>query len=217
MKSHFKISKDKLRYLSALMIFFLVLVPVQAHAGNLHTLSGSVDWNFNVGTGNLTITGSGKVAPLPSIMPWDSNKAAITSIHMDSTVQPTNMARWFSYCSSLTSTNAVDWDVSQVTDMMGMFAYCWTLTIIDVSNWNTAAVTDMSAMFVTCKAMTDLDVSNWNTAAVTNMESIFGYCWVLNSLVDVSNWNTSAVTNMKNMFNEYTSLKQITIGPNWQF
>lgn len=91
-------------------------------------------------------------------MPWDSNKAAITSIHMDSTVQPTNMTRWFSYCISLTSTNAVDWDVSQVTDMMGMFAYCWTLTSIDVSNWNTSAVTNMKNMFKECTSLKQITI-----------------------------------------------------------
>lgn len=195
-------------------LFCLFMAPAQAQAAALPMISGNADWNFNAVTGELSITGSGRVDSLYrnnySDIPWYSVRHDITSVRMDSTVQPTSLRAWFTECTSLQSVDSAQWDVSHVTEMSELFEDCGNLRNVDVSNWNTSAVTNMWGMFYGCSALTNLDVSNWNTAAVTDMSCLFYNCSALSSL-DTSNWNTAAVTNMWGMFYNCKALANLSV------
>lgn len=195
------------------MLFCLFLAPVQAQATPLPMISGSADWNFYAATGEFSITGNGKVQDLsyPSLwVPWRSINGDIKSIHIDPTIQLTSTANWFEYCNNLTTTNASEWDVSQVTDMHYMFLACTKLVSLDTSHWDTSAVTDMRVMFDGCYLLTNLDTSHWHTSSVTNMNYVFSDCYAFPSL-DVCEWDTSAVTDISGMFMTCHSLTDLDV------
>ena len=125
----------------------------------------------------------------------------------------TDMYEMFYDCSSLTSLDVSNWDMSNVTSMDWMFSGCSSLTSLDTSNWDTSNVTSMSGMFYCCSSLTSLDVSNWDTSNVEDMNVTFSNCSSLTSL-DVSNWDTSNVTKMDSMFNNCSSLTSLDVS-NW--
>jgi len=102
------------------------------------------------------------------------------------------MVCMFRNCSSLTTLNVGNWDVSNVTNMGGIVSFCSSLQTLDVSKWNTSAVTLMSDMFRECTSLATLNVSNWNTSAVTNMRAMFSGCAALTTL-NLSGWNVENV------------------------
>lgn len=162
------------------VLFCLYMDPAEAQATPIPMISGSSDWNFDAITGDLSITGSGKVAALyqnsVNDIPWYSNAGSIKSVRMDTAVQPTSTADWFAGCSTLTTTKSASWDVSQVTNMSQISSGCYALTNLTTNMWNTGAVTNMTGMFRSCEVMTQLDLSNLNTVAVTNMSEMFSDC-----------------------------------------
>lgn len=157
--------------LFVLGLFFL-LTPARAEAtplggGSLPCDSGTVLWSVD-SDGTLSLTGTGVVSPsvAGSIsdmtnIPWHQYRTSITTIHMDHSVQPTSMNRWFSTLTSLISANAQDWDTSLVTDFAGLFQYDSALITLDVSHFVTSNATDISHMFQGCKVLTALDVSHF--------------------------------------------------------
>ena len=59
------------------------------------------------------------------------------------------MKNMFSDCSRFrVSINTAGWTTHKITDMYGMFSGCSSLTSLDLSNWNVSNVTNMSSMFV---------------------------------------------------------------------
>ena len=43
--------------------------------------------------------------------------------------------------------------------MSGMFAWCSSLTTLDLSNWDISNVTSMSDMFISCSSLTDVYIT----------------------------------------------------------
>lgn len=128
----------------------------------------------------------------------------------------TSIGWMFGYCSSLTELAVSGWNTSAVTDMGGIFRDCSSLTKLDVSNWNTSNVIFMYEMFTNCSSLTELDVSRWNTSKVENTWMMFRGCTALTAL-DFSGWDTSGVTMMDDMLFELTSLRHLTLGPDFRF
>jgi surface protein len=93
----------------------------------------------------------------------------------------------FENCTSLTSIDVSNWDVSNVTYMSGMFGRCTSLTSIDVSNWDVFNVTYMSGMFGRCTSLTSIDVSNWDVSNVTYIDNMFVNC---TSLTTIDGWSS---------------------------
>ena len=115
-------------------------------------------------------------------------------------------------CTSLSSIDLSNWDVSNVTNMKIMFQLCSTLTSVgDLSNWDTSNVADTGWMFYGCSSLASVDLSNWDTSNVTNLKSMFNGCSKLTSVGDLSNWDTSNVTDMSYMFLSNKNLEDIDI------
>ena len=115
-------------------------------------------------------------------------------------------------CTSLSSIDLSNWDVSNVTNMKIMFQLCSTLTSVgDLSNWDTSNVIDTGWMFYGCSSLTSIDLSNWNMSNVTNLKAMFYGCSKLTSSGDISNWNVSNVTDMSYMFLSNKNLEDIDI------
>ena len=79
-------------------------------------------------------------------------------------------------------------DTSSAGSMAYMFAGCGTLANLDLKGVNTSGVTDMSCMFLACSDLTSLDLSSFDTAQA-EMDDMFAYC---------------------------SSLRQVTVGDQWQ-
>jgi surface protein len=119
-------------------------------------------------------------------------------------------------CTSLSSIDLSNWDVSNVTNMKIMFQLCSTLTSVgDLSNWDTSNVADTGWMFYGCSSLASVDLSNWDTSNVTNLKSMFNGCSKLTSVGDLSNWDTSNVTDTSYMFYKCSKLTSVGDLSNW--
>ena len=121
-----------------------------------------------------------------------------------------SMGGMFYECTSLTSLDLSNFDISKVTYILDMFYNCINLTSLDVSGFDTSQVNDMSFMFSGCSSLTNLDVSGFDTSNVENMQCMFNGCFKLTSL-DVSNFDTSNVINMSDMFADCKSLTSLNL------
>ncbi|WP_411029848.1 BspA family leucine-rich repeat surface protein [Spongiimicrobium sp. 3-5] len=124
----------------------------------------------------------------------------------------TSFRSQFLGCSSLTSLNVTDWDVSQGTDFANQFLGT-SLTTLDVSNWDVSQGTIFGSQFGNCSNLTTLDVSNWDVS----QGDYFGWqFWGCSSLVslDVSNWDVSQGVVFASQFQDCTSLTTLDVS-NW--
>lgn len=97
------------------------------------------------------------------------DKSKLVDIKQWGSIAWSSMQGAFWGCNSLTAVTATDApDLSNVTVMSNMFRSCSSLTTLDVSNWNVSSVINMSNMFRQCTSLTALDVSLWNVVLVTN-------------------------------------------------
>jgi len=137
----------------------------------------------------------------------------------------TTMHGLFDWATSLTSVGDLsNWDVSNVVIMENMFQHVGFTDVGDLSNWDISNVTMMAGMFSGTK-FASLDLSNWPLGNVTRMGHLFNSSQNLVSL-NLANWDTSNVTDlggsgsltgMRNMFGFTTSLRELTLGPNFNF
>ncbi|MGI6217066.1 MAG: BspA family leucine-rich repeat surface protein [Coriobacteriales bacterium] len=116
----------------------------------------------------------------------------------------------FENCSSLSSIDVSEFDMSNIVEAGGMFSGCSSLTSLDVSKWRFSKVWSLYSMFKGCKNLKNLDVSKWDVSHAYMLSSMFDGCSSLTSL-DVSNWNTSKADNMERMFSGCTSLKALDV------
>ena len=161
-------------------------------SGTAVTASGETPgWN-----GNSTVKGSTKTVVFePSF----------------ASVQPTNLARWFTDFSALEKVLGSDYlDTSEATNMSLMFFWCRNLSTLDVSGFDTKKVTDMSYMFQQCQNLTTLDVSGFDTGNVNDMGNMFSGCSGLTAL-DVSGFDTGNVTDMGDMFSGCSDLTALDV------
>ena len=83
-----------------------------------------------------------------------------------------NLSDMFSKCINVVEfTNSSNGNINP-TLAYGMFYGCSSLTTLDVSNFDISNIASMGDMFNGCKNLTTLDVSNWDTVNVTNMWSM---------------------------------------------
>ena len=57
------------------------------------------------------------------------------------------MSSRFNYCSSLTSLNLLNFNITNVTNMNYIFSFCYSLTSLNLLNFNTINITKMYNMF----------------------------------------------------------------------
>ena len=124
------------------------------------------------------------------------DKSKVIDIKNWGTCAWTSMSSAFYGCNSLTVVSASDTpNLSSVSSFYFAFSQCSSLTSMDVSNWDVSNVSTMEFAFRS-SPITTLDVSNWNTQSLTNAAYIFQNA-IFNP--DVSNWNMSNVTTIRYM------------------
>ena len=121
--------------------------------------------------------------------------------------RPTTTIYWFFGLSNLQSITGLEYlNTIEVTDMAWMFFYCTNLTSLDLSHFNTSKVNSMYNMLGYCQSLTSLDLSNFNTSQVISMSNMFDHCANLRTIYVGDGWNTAAVTISDNMFSNCTNL-----------
>jgi surface protein len=129
------------------------------------------------------------------------------------------MANMFHNATALTSLDLSSFVTSNVTGMQSMFANASSLTSLELSNFDTSNVMFMADMFSHTHNLTTLDLSNFDTSSVTGasgMSQMFMHATGLTSL-DISSFDTSSVPEMGWMFYDTPSLRQLTLGSNFEF
>ena len=126
----------------------------------------------------------------------------------------------FQYCSSLTSVDLSNWDISNVTNMYAIFFYCSSLTSVDLSNWDTSNVTSMSSMFFHCDSLKNLTLSeNWASNSSLSSFELSDSPLTHESAVDVINKlatrSNSPVITFSNKVGLYQSEIDIATNKGW--
>ena len=120
------------------------------------------------------------------------------------TLSTTSLNSMFRSCSSLTTPNFTNWDVSSVTNMQAMFQSSANFNG-DIGSWNVSNVTNMSGIFSGASSFNQ-DISSWDVSSVTNMTTMFSGASSFNQ--DIGDWDVSSMTNMSRMFLSATSFNQ---------
>ena len=156
------------------------VVDTQTHT---YASAGTYDVKVTAVSGRIRFNNGGDKDKLLDIKNWG-------------TCAWTEMNTAFYGCNSLTVVSASDTpNLSSVSSFYFAFSECSSLTSMDVSNWDVSNVSTMEFAFRN-SPITTLDVSNWNTQSLTNAAYIFQNA-IFNP--DVSNWNMSNVTTIYTM------------------
>jgi hypothetical protein len=132
-------------------------------------------------------------------------------------ISTNNISQCFRACSSLTTPNFSNWDVSVVQFFSGMFQLCTNFNG-NVSTWNVSSGTDFSTMFRGCIVFNS-DITAWNLASATSVGSAFAStgmfegCSAFNQ--DISGWSFPSLTSLSRIFMDCTSFDQPI--QNWDF
>jgi surface protein len=147
--------------------------------------------------------------PLYQAGQFEGTDVKVVTTMVDNTY--TNLANMFKDCTSLTSVNVQDWDVSNVRSMVSMFSGCASLTTLDLNNWNVSKLDSVDHMFYNCTNLTSLDLSNWNAISIGCPREAFYNCNSLTEL-DLSSWKpTITGTDGCEMFAYCSSLEVLDI------
>lgn len=122
----------------------------------------------------------------------------------------TNMGGIFGDCTALTSVNFEGVDTSNVVTMMGMFDTCTALASVDLSPLNTSKVTEFAYLFQGCTSLTTIDMSMLDTSSLTDLYKTFYGCTALKS-ANLSGFVTTNVTDMSYMFQGCTAITTIDL------
>jgi hypothetical protein len=132
-------------------------------------------------------------------------------------ISTNNISQCFRACSSLTTPNFSNWDVSVVQFFSGMFQLCTNFNG-NVSTWNVSSGTDFSTMFRGCIVFNS-DITAWNLASATSVGSAFAStgmfegCFAFNQ--DISGWSFPSLTSLQRIFFDCKSFDQPI--QNWDF
>ena len=133
------------------------LVDTQTHT---YASAGTYDVAVTATTGRISFSNIDDKDKLLDIQQWG-------------TCAWTEMNTAFYGCNSLTVVSASDTpNLSSVSSLYFAFSECSSLTSMDVSNWDVSNVSTMEFAFRN-SPITTLDVSNWNTQSLTNAAYIF--------------------------------------------
>lgn len=172
---------------------------------------GDVSWNFDEGTGALSV-GGGNLPYSTSAIPIDLTAVKTMAI-TDKLKLASAPGEIFKNMPNVTSISGLEnLDTSAVTDMSFMFANDPSLKSLDLSNFDTHNITGLFGTFVNDAALESLIVHgpNWDTSKVTSMYNTFAGLKSLTQL-DLSGWQTQNVTAFTKMFHGDSSLKQLNV------
>jgi len=115
----------------------------------------------------------------------------------------------FRLCSNFNG-NVSTWDVSSGTNFQGMFRGCSVFNS-DITAWNMASATSVGAasagsgMFESCLAFNQ-DISGWSFPSLTSLSRIFLSCTSFDQ--PIQNWDFSNIVNVGNMLNNADAFDQ---------
>lgn len=110
------------------------------------------------------------------IPPWQyKDNNSIISVIIENEIHPSSMCDWFLDFTGLTSVAGLSC-IGAPSNISGMFSGCTTLTTLDLSEFNISNVTDMSGMFNGCSNLETIYVQNFNTEGILNSEKMFAGC-----------------------------------------
>lgn len=141
----------------------------------------------------------------------DDKNLKTIKFHPNAFPNPTlkNGLRMFSNCSSLTSLDVSNWNVSSLENTHDMFRSCKSLTTLDVSKWKAKNLKDMTQMFWLCENLTSLDCSGFDTCNATKMYGVFGYCRKLSSVKGI--FSLKSITESKQVEDMFASTKVTSV------
>ena len=176
----------------------LSIRPTSGNAGRMDTdFFMSRDWPWRdyadsvtsvVFTGSITLRNQ----PFSSIAAYSYGEATNMFYGMSSIVSLsglsslsglTNMNMMFYGCSSLTSLDVSDLDVSSVTSIASMFYGCSSLaTLTGIGTWDTSSIDSFQSVFRGCSSLAFLDLSGWDTTGASHMSWMFWECDILRTV-----------------------------------
>ena len=121
----------------------------------------------------------------------------------------TNCANMFMDCTSITSIDLSNFDMSKVKNIEGMFFNCKNLISIKFPNSNTTNLTNMKFPFYGCINLIKVNITSLNTKNVEEMNVLF-YKWEKLKNLELSNFDIGKVKDKKFIFygcNHETSFK----------
>ncbi|MGX6970508.1 BspA family leucine-rich repeat surface protein [Vagococcus bubulae] len=187
---------------------------------------GTVPYQFDESTGELTFTDSGTLGEADK-SPWNRpddkviNATKIKKIVFTKPVNaPENSKDLFSssgtgkdYLSNVTSIEHLNYlNTSKVTSMDSFFSGLSSIKTLDLSKFDTRNVTTMHGMFYINKSISSLNLNYalFDTSKVSKMSDMFNGMSTLNNL-DISNFKTKTVQDFGGMFKDVSSLTNLNL------
>ena len=119
------------------------------------------------------------------------DKLKITDISNWGTLDITTSSAFYN-CANI-DVSATDAPIISTNTLSQCFRGCTSLTTPDFSNWDVSGVSVFNAMFQQCSNFNG-NVSTWGVSSGTNFQGTFYNCFVFNS--DISAWNMASATNV---------------------
>ena len=201
-----------------------------SYANRTHVYASSGIYNVTIsGTiGGFQFNNGGDKAKITDISNWGTLDITTSSafygcanLDVSATDAPiistTTLSICFRGCTSLTTPNFSNWDVSGVSFFPGVFQQSTNFNG-NVSTWDVSSGTNFSAMFRGCIVFNS-NITAWNLASATNVGSasagsgMFEGCSAFNQ--DISGWSFPSLTSLSRIFFDCTSFDQPI--QNWDF
>jgi hypothetical protein len=201
-----------------------------SYANRTHVYASSGIYTITIsGTiGGFRFNNGGDKAKITDISNWgtldittDAAFYGCTNLDVSATDAPIisslTLNRCFRQCSSLTTPDFYNWDVSGVQIFGAMFQLCTNFNG-NVSTWDVSSGSSFSGMFVGCYVFNS-NISAWNMASATSVGSAFAGsgmfegCSAFNQ--DISNWSFPNLTSLNRILVSATSFNQPI--QNWNY
>lgn len=139
------------------------------------------------------------ITKIPGIKNWD-----ITSV-------TEGCGYLFNNCTSLTSIDVSDWDVSNLTSLINMFRGSSLVSTGDISGWDVSNSESFLSMFAD-SSITDIDISGWDlTGADSGNAFSTGIFYGCGSVQNITATNIIIGNKINYMFQDTTGLQSLNI------
>lgn len=139
--------------------------------------------------------------------PWFSHHLDVMSVSViDDGIRPKYLNCWFQNFQKCRTFDLNRLDMSGCSSLYTALSYCTSATSISVSSWDVSQVNDFTHAFLCCEALETLDLSDWNTSSAKIFHSTFNGCSKLKNLLIGPAWDFSHVWQCRYMFARCTDL-----------
>ena len=126
----------------------------------------------------------------------------------------TNFQYMFYNCKSLQTINFGSFKLDNAESILRIFTNCISLKSLDLSSFKPVKLKDMYSAFSNCHSLISINLNRFYTSLVTSMNYLFYNCTSL-ILIDISSFNTQNIKNMDSMFENCISLTSIIYPTNF--